>query len=199
VSACGTPNEEVRPDEMSAEAHRQEAERVRAHAADEQARYDPNSEAPPPGGMPREAGPSFPIVIASPINPTLRHLDRAAGLDAHARAHERAAAQLESDEEAACRGLPAGARAACPVLLTVAVEDLPNGVRLHLRAEPPIDAILAQLRCHLMWARAHGLSPTAFCPIYLPGTRIQRSGDDAIDLVSDDRATARRLQALIHH
>ena len=195
-AGCATTRP-VRPDDMSAAEHRRAAERDRDRAADQMARYDPTALASAPGGFPREDAPYYPIVIYSPFNVTLRHADEAARLAEHARAHEQAAADLESYEEGECRQFPPSTRAACPFLGAIRVEDLPNGVRLHLPAEMPLDATLAHMRCHLAWARTRGYAPTARCPLYVRGTRIERApSGDAVDLVSDEASVARRLQRL---
>ena len=186
-----------RVEELSADGHRREAAQIRAHAADEAARYDPSVVTSLPVGLGREGTPLFPLTVYAPFNSTMRHLYKAEELTAHARAHEAAAAELEAFEEKECAEFPPSSRAACPVLGAVRVEDLPNGVRLHLPAQMPVDATLDHMRCHLAWARTHGFAPTATCPLYLRGTQIRRApGLDAVDLVSDEPATAKKLQQL---
>jgi hypothetical protein len=196
--SCATQSREVHPEEMSAEAHRSQAAGERARSADEAARYDPTVTATLPGGYPREAGPIFPVVIYSPFNPTIRHLYEAQRDSEHALAHEQAAAELEAFEEGECREFPPRTRAACPALGLVRAENLPDGVRLHLPPQMPVEATLAHMRCHLAWARARGFAPTPSCPLYLRGTKIRRAAGDAaaVDLVSDDPAVARQLQQL---
>lgn len=191
LSACAHQS----PQEMSADAHRREATAIRDQARDEVARYDPTAMAGPSLSFGREGPTLFPLTIYAPFNPTLRHLYKSDELAEHARAHERAASEMEAFEEQECRAFPPATRAACPVLGPVSVEDLPNGVRLHLPPQMPIDATLAHMRCHLAYARARGFAPTSTCPLYLRGTRIERHGD-AIDLVSGDKQTAQRLQKL---
>jgi hypothetical protein len=182
---------------FSAEAHRREAAEARARAVDEQARYDSTALSSPAAGLGREGPAIFPLAIYAPFNPTLRHVYRAEELSAHALAHEQAAAELEAFEERECAQFPPSTRVACPMLGPVRIEDLPNGVRIYLPAQMPVDAVVAHMRCHLAWARTRGYAPTATCPLYLKGTEIRRApGEGAVDLVSSDGTTARRLQRL---
>jgi hypothetical protein len=193
LAACASKSREVRPDEMSAEAHRREAAAERRRSDAEMALYDPGRPIPP--GSPSSSDRLYPELIYAPTNPTSHHLYEAQRHSDHARAHEAAAAELEKFEETDCRDFPPKTRAACPVLGAMRAEDLPNGVRLHLGPAMPVDATLAHMRCHMAWARTRGFAPTATCPLYLRGTEIRRSGD-AIDLVSDDPIVAKRLQQL---
>jgi hypothetical protein len=184
-------------DEMSAEAHRREAALLRADAADQCARYDPTAMGGGPGSFGREGPSLFPVVVQAPFNPTLGHLYRADELAFHAREHERAAAALEADEESRCRAFPPALRAACPMAAPLRVEDLANGVRLYLPVLLPLDPTVEHMRCHLAWAHTRGFAPTADCPSYLPRMEIRaRPEEHAVDLVSDDPATAKRLQQL---
>jgi hypothetical protein len=197
LAAVGCAHHEVRADDMSAEAHRRAAADERARADDEAARYDPTVTAAPPASLGREGPVLFPLAVYAPFNPTLRHIYRADEMAAHAAQHERAAAELEAFEDQECGAFPPTTRAACPVLGPVRVEDLPDGVRLHLPATMPVDATLAHMRCHLAYARTRGFAPTATCPLYLRGTQIRRAPEgDAVDLVSDEPRTARLLQRL---
>ncbi len=191
----GCAHDRVRSDELSADAHRREASQIRGRAQDEAARYDPTAVASPTASFGREGPVLFPLTIYAPFNPTMRHLYKAEELAAHARLHEQAAAELEAYEEKECAEFPPATRAACPVLGPVRIEDLPNGVRLHLPAEMPLDATLDHMRCHLAWARTRGFAPTTTCPLYLRGTEIRRA-ENAVDLVSDDPKVAHRLQRL---
>lgn len=195
---AGCAHDRVRAEDLSAEGHRREASQIRARAADEAARYDPTAIAALPATSGREGAPLFPLTIYAPFNPTMRHLYKAEELTAHARAHEAAAGELEAFEEKECAEFPPSSRAACPVLGAVRVEDLANGVRLHLPAQMPVEATLEHMRCHLAWARARGFAPTATCPLYIGGTQIQRAPGDAVDLVSDEPATIRKLHELAH-
>src|SRR3954469_24749555 len=99
---AGCAHDRVRPDDMSAEAHRREAGHSRANAADEAARYDPVAMSSLPASYGREGSVLFPLTIYAPFNPTMRHLYKAEEMSAHASAHEQAAAELEAFEDKEC-------------------------------------------------------------------------------------------------
>jgi hypothetical protein len=189
VFSCARP---VRPDDMSALAHRQVAARDYYAAAAERKQYDPDARATAHGAAPLD-----PIAT---YNPTQLHLRRAASLAAHAREHEAAAAELEAFEDAECGGFSIGVRAACPVLGPIAsVEDLADGVRLHLAEGAPVLAVAAHMRCHFAYARARGFERVADCPLYVKGIEIRPTSDGrAIDLTSADDAAVRELRRRAH-
>jgi len=154
----------VRPDEMSAAAHRREAARQRVHAE-----VDLTRAAALTGG---------------PLSPTdlfawaaLQHLE-------HATAHERAAAALERFEDAECGPLPPQHRAACPLFGPVrSLLELPDGIRVVYTADAPIEELVAEMKCHLAFARTRGYPVAQDCPLYVRGVTITRAaGADAIDL-----------------
>jgi hypothetical protein len=170
--ACGTPADTVRPDEMSAEAHRQEAEREWQAAAER--RRAAAAYVPPPYPL-RDPE----VAQAGDGDPRTRLWNEADNRRAHARAHERAALELERFESSACRGIERRQRAACPVLgPATAVRDVPGGVRVELKRGVSVDSVVSSMRCHHAFARTRGFGVEASaCPLYVQGISIRRSAD----------------------
>jgi hypothetical protein len=177
--ACGTPGETVRPDEMSAEAHRQEAEREWRAAAESRraaARY-----VPPPYPL-RDPE----VAQADGADPRTRLWTEANSRGVHARAHELAALELERFESRECRGIEPRARAACPVLgPATAIRDVPGGVRVELKSSVGVDSVVSSMRCHHAFAQTRGFTvEAAACPLYVRGIRIRRSIDgNAVEIL----------------
>jgi hypothetical protein len=171
----------VRPEDMSAQEHRAEAAADRAQAAREEAQFDPNQTVSGPATTGRIT--PWPEVA---YNPTASHLSAAWSLRAHAAAHERAAKQLERFEEAECAAFAAPTRAECPLLTQVSsLEDIPDGVRLHLVPGAQRDVVMAHFRCHYAFALAQGFSDLPPCPLYVKGLRIAPGpAADSIDLTA---------------
>ena len=158
ATACATttpPASTVKPEDMSAAAHRQEAARERARADDAYARWQPNARTPLPAAPAGSVdGPRMYPIDLYPYNPTDRALADAERHLRHAREHEAAAVALEGFEDAECRDFAPKARAACPLLGPVAsIEDRADGVRFVLAPGAPVAAIVAHMRCHLAFAR----------------------------------------------
>jgi hypothetical protein len=113
----------------------------------------------------------------------------------HAAEHEAMADKIEAFAAAECAAVPAGARAACPLVPVAAVEDVDNGVRLHLRADQPRDEIVARMRCHLAFARAAGQLRAHDCPLYIGGVEIAPAPDGSgIDLIARSSAVAKEIR-----
>jgi hypothetical protein len=192
---CGQTSPSVRPDEMSAEGHRQEAAKTAA-AADRE-RREADARMPPPnltltgGGNPQ--GYYYDRNVYDARN---EHPLRARELSEHARQHERAATALEQFEEAECRQFPPATRAACPLLgPVVRITDIADGVDVELAPGTRVDAALAHMRCHLAFAQAHGFQAATSCPLYIKGIEIHAGTTPrTIEIVASDRKTARELQ-----
>ena len=196
ASACGAAPATVKLDETSAAGHRREAARERMLAEEDYARYQPRAAAPIGGaGSPKDTPQLYPIDLYR-FNPTERALYDAERHLRHAREHEAAAVALEHYEAADCKQVPPAVRAACPVLGPVAeIEDLADGVRVHFAAGTAIAPLLAQMRCHLAFARARGFVDAADCPLYMRGVEIAASADGrAVELRSREAAVARQIQ-----
>jgi hypothetical protein len=184
----------ARSEGMSAEAHEQAAAKLAARANDEAEVSE--REAPPPnvavnpGGNPR--GYYYPVSPSVPMESR----GRAERLERHAQQHLEIATGMKVFEEDACREIPAAERSACPLLGPIAfIEDIPGGVRAHFTAKAHVDAIAAEIRCHLAYARARGFQQVASCPLYVRGLAMNRSGGgDTIDLVSADPAVAAEVR-----
>ena len=97
-SSCAS-HELVRADDMSATQHRQEAQRER-EVADKQA----------------AAGPAAPGADPGPDDWNAERRRQAERRREHSRQHAAAAEFLEEFEDRECRHVPAGQRAACPLL-----------------------------------------------------------------------------------
>lgn len=197
--ACATTSSPstVKPDDLSAAGHREEAARERARAEDAYARWQPNARMPLPSApiSSSDAPRMYPIDLY-PYNPTDRALADAERHLRHAREHEAAAVALEGFEDAECRDFAPKARAACPLLGPIAaVEDRAGGVRFILAAGAPIEAIAAHMRCHLAFSRTRGFTDAGDCPLYMRGVEIARSADGrGIDVTGRDPAVAREIQ-----
>jgi hypothetical protein len=194
LSAASSCSHSVRPDETSAEGHRQEAAKV-----SEQASATANAPAAPPPNLSQNPG-GDPQGYYSPVNPgtgTAEQNARAQRLAAHARQHLNAAAALEASEDAECQGTPRRERAACPLLGPAAtIENIPQGVRVRFTPVAPVDRILTNMRCHLAFARARGFADVAGCPLYVRGVQIAPGPDaSTIDIVSKDPKVATEIRA----
>jgi hypothetical protein len=195
--SCGTSRGTVKPDDMGAAQHREEAARENEAARQHAREYDPKASVPSPfhqAGGPTSGDSAFPVSV---YNPTDAQLQRADEHRAHARQHEKAAQELERFEAAECGGFPPAARAACPLLRPVTrVEDLGDGVRVTFAAGTPVDAVFAHMRCHYAYARTHAFDDAASCPLYMRGIEIKRAKDPlAIDITTKDWQRVHDLQA----
>jgi hypothetical protein len=199
VGSCATTPAPppVRPEELSAAGHRQEAARERARAEDAFARYQPTARASMPTAPAGTTdGPRLYPLDLYPYNPTERAIADAERHLRHAREHEAAAAVLEGFEDAECRDLAPKARAACPVLAPVAaITDRADGVHIVFSAGAAVAATVAHMRCHLAFARARGFADAGDCPLYMRGVEIVASRDGGgVDVVSRDASVAREIQ-----
>jgi hypothetical protein len=116
----------------------------------------------------------------------------------HIEEHERSSTDLATFEDAACGDIPASARAACPMLgPALDVVDVPGGVSVKFVAGARVEGVLASMKCHLAYAKAHGFRNTADCPLYIRGVEIRRAADPrAIEIISpnaSDTSEVRRL------
>jgi hypothetical protein len=195
-TSCGTGKDAVKPDDMSAAQHRDEAAReseaARQHAKD----YNPRATVPSPfrpaGGPGSDY--AFPLSV---YNPTEGQLQRVDEHRAHARAHERAAEALERFEAAECFNFPPASRAACPLLVPVTrIDDVAGGVRVKFAAGTRVDAVLAHMRCHYAYARARAFAEEISCPLYMRGIDFKQSADPlAIEITTGDGGQVAELRA----
>ena len=197
VVGCGTGGGSVKPDDMAAAQHREEAAReneaARQHARD----YHPNAAVPSPFRTTNTAGAGDYAFSTSVYNPTEANLRRAEQHRAHAREHEKAAEALERFEAAECFNFPPSTRAACPLLGPVSrIDDTAGGVRVTFAPGTRVDAVLAHMRCHYAYARTRGFEEATTCPLYLRGIDIKPAKDPlAIEITTADAAQVGELRA----
>jgi hypothetical protein len=189
-TTCGNGRQAVKPDEMSADQHRQEAQRERRLAREERDQYRPEADRDTPG----DKGDLFPQSV---YNPTTSHFVQAQAHENHARQHEAAARYLQKFEEGECRKFPPSTRAACPLLGPVsALEDIPGGVRVRLASGTRADAVVAHMRCHYAYARARAFAENVSCPLYVRGIEIRQGHDPgSVEIVSPDADVQREIRA----
>ena len=168
LAGCAV-HDDVRPDDMSAAAHRIEAAKDDTLAAQQQARYDPSAREFELSSLPGGDGAWVPVSG----NPTRDELQQAQALRAHARAHVNAAKALETFEDAECQSVPKEERGACPLLGPVArVEAISTGLRITLAHPELTEVVVARMRCHLAFARTRAFDVPS-CPLYVRGLDIQ--------------------------
>jgi hypothetical protein len=196
---CGTGRESVKPDDLGAAQHREEAARENQAAREHAKDYHPHETVPSPfrpaGSVATGGNYTFPLEV---YNPTEVQLQRADEHRAHARQHEKAAQALERFEAEECGGFPPVARAACPFLRPVtSIDDMGNGVRVTFAAGTPVHAVFAHMRCHYAYARARAFADESSCPLYMRGIEIKRAKDPlAIEITTADW---RQVEALRVH
>lgn len=185
VSACSSAD--PKPDDMSAAAHRAEAERERAEAHQDLARaaVHERSEYTIAPGTQAQRGPwtePHPEVEKRERSPAL---EAAVAHSRHALAHERAAAELDRFEEAECRDIPPETRAACPLLHDVQdIVDVRGGARIVFAAPVSVPGVIMRIRCHLAFARARAFADADDCPLYVRGVEVAAAGDHALTLTA---------------
>jgi len=191
ATTCGTGNKAVNPDEMSADQHREEAERERRKAGDQRKQYRPSAERTVV--MPDKAG----VIFDHPVyNRTDVHLAHAATMEKHARQHEAAAKYLQKFEEGECVQFAPAIRASCPLLgPVIRIDNIPGGVRVWLAPGVSPDAVVAHMRCHYAYARTRAFENTT-CALYVRGIEIRRGHDPAtIEIVSPAPAGEQEIRA----
>ena len=199
MPACASP--EPKPDDMSAAAHRVEADRERDEARAALARASTSEREQgvvAPGTYPGR-GPwtePYPEVQKREGSPAL---EAAIAHSRHAQAHEKAAAELERFEEAECRDIPAETRAACPLLHDVVdIVDVYGGARVMFAPGVSVPEVVTHIRCHLAFARARAFADADDCPLYVRGVQVAPSGAHALTLTAQDeteRELTRRIRS----
>ena len=197
AASCGTGRDAVKPDDMSAARHREEATRENQAAQEHAKEYTPYATRPSPfrpAGVTATGDYAFPMTV---YNPTETQLSRVDEHRAHARAHEKAAEALERFEASECFNFPPSTRAACPLLGPVAhVDDVAGGVRLTFVPGTRVDAVVAHMRCHYAYARARAFEEAMSCPLYMPGIDIKQAKDPrAIEITTANANQVAELRA----
>lgn len=197
AAGCGTGRDAVKPDDMGAAQHREEAARENQAAAEHAKDYNPRASVVAPVRQTASSGSGDYLFPLSVYNPTEVQLQRADEHRAHARQHEKAAQALERFEAAECVGFPPAARAACPLLRPVTrIEDIGGGVRVTFAPGTPVHAVFAHMRCHYAYARARAFEEMSSCPLYIRGIEIKRAADPlAIDITTADWQQVEALRA----
>jgi hypothetical protein len=174
--------------EMTAPEHRAEAARHQQVAANEEARFDARETRPTLAARSPfiEEGPGLEL-----YNPSAAHLNEADRQMRAAFEHLQAAQQLEKFEDVACAGISVAERIGCPLLAphVQSVEEVAQGLVLHLKPTAPAKSLAAQMRCHLAYAMANGFD-RAPCPLYVKGVKIALNGERSIDVRSPDARVA---------
>ena len=179
---------------LSADAHRERAEVETARAAEHAARYDEDAVAV--RVQPSVDGDESVEIF----NPT--HFEKV-GAEVHgarARRHEAAALALEQSEVLACKGVPPAARAACPLLLTVTVDDVFGGVRVTFDDESAAGRAADVVRCQQAFALTRGFADLPACALYGRGLQVHQKGS-VLELTARDAGDVARLRDNVraHH
>jgi hypothetical protein len=58
-----------------------------------------------------------------------------------------------------------------------------------------VDAVVAHMRCHYAFVRAHGFDARVSCPLYMPGLHIQQAGKLTVQLEAPDRRHVEELRS----
>jgi hypothetical protein len=181
--------------DLTAAENRNEAAIHRARAREEQSQFDPLQQQRPlrQGALNPTDGAMVPEFSYSP---TESHLFSADAEFRAANEHLRVANTLESYEDAACRDVPTGQRAACPLLGSYVreVRHTPTGFELVMKPDVDVGDVSRKLDCHLAYARSVGFDRPS-CPLFIRGLSLRRERTDAIAFAGDTRAIALELQA----
>ena len=188
LSACAHTSEK----QLTASEHRAEAARHQAEAARQEAQFDPKQTRERLEPRTPFAEPGYGLET---YNPTAEHLNEADRHMLRSFEHLKAAQKLEKFEDAACVGMTVAERSACPVLAPhlTQVEEIAQGLRLHLKPDAPAKMITSQMICHLAYANAEGFEK-APCPLYVKGIQIKSGGERIIELRSTDPAVAAEVR-----
>jgi hypothetical protein len=187
AAGCASRSAGSRPDDMSAQQHEATASQHDAAAKAHAEEYDPGAS---------RLRSSVKAGVEQTYNPTEGHRDTAAEHRAHAEQHRAAARELEAFEDQACKGLPPGSHAACPLLESgLTWSATPTGIRLTPSAGVTASDLVNRIRCHQAFARTVKGDGMAECPFYVPNSRVSVSADGrTVELVGDDPAAVAALQ-----
>ncbi len=185
LMACVTtmsPTPDTQPGDMSAAQHRREAEQHEGAAR--AAEMYGTSAVAPQGSASNEWGAVGRDRTQESVG--LSQEQQAFEHRIHAQQHREAAALLEMFEDAECKMVAAPTRSDCPLLNSVAeIEEIPQGVRIHLREGADVGEVLQRMRCHHAFGKAQGFENMGTCPLYLDRIEMSRTPDGYIDITSD--------------
>ncbi len=178
------------PDDMSHAEHMKAARRFEKDAAKHKRRYDPNAERVEVTQWlsdPESHGRHGTVVTdTTVVNPTAEHLDHAKRRREIARQHAAAAGALKAYSDKYCKGVPLKERRAHPLPGQISkVENIPGGVRLHLKHGVKPIALRNRMACHIAQARLEGFVGQKDCPLHLRGLKFRVSAQGrVIELVA---------------
>ena len=192
ISLAGCSHE-VRPDDMSAEAHRAAAQKEHQAAQREMVKAALDS----PGRDPANLG----TILEPEVNSNLAFDPalQARSLDRRAQEHEQAASELENREAVECKSVPDSERYVCPSLGSVTnVQEVPGGVRLRLAVGTRADELLSALQCMNAYSRAHGLAESLGCVSSLKGVVFRETSDaHAIDVLGENSKATQEIRKAV--
>ena len=196
VTACTHRSER----ELTAIEHRAKADDHVAKAEEARRQFDPSQTRETIARSPfADVGGSLPDGTMKEYNPTASHLQAADRELRAAAGHDKAAAKLETFEDAACAQLPTRLRSSCPLLASQVslVQNDKKGVLLTIKEGSDANEIEQMLQCHLAFARANGFDkPT--CPLFVKGMTIKMVSPKVLALEGSTPGVARALQAQAH-
>ncbi|MCB9730940.1 MAG: hypothetical protein H6744_21360 [Deltaproteobacteria bacterium] len=199
VGGCATTG--AKPEDMSAEAHREQAARDAQQARAHDARYDETAigTKTPPGARGLR-GPAASKGFNHPeqwgqYNPTEWHRAQARRFEQHSTAHLEAAKALEGFEDEKCKQFGPEVRSACPLMgPVVSVEPIDGGVRMYFQLGVDMAKLTAHVQCHLAFGRTQGHEGMPGCPLYLPDLTVKQVGDQGLELTTDDASNVEELR-----
>jgi hypothetical protein len=188
---------QVRPDDMSAEAHHATAARETRQAQREMGTSTLESPA-----RSLDQGLEPVLYINPDATPDLAY-DRVAHarhLAERAREHEQAAAELERSEEVECKAVPPAKRGACPLLGPISdIRDIDGGARVLLGGGTRASVVLPGIRCHYAHARAHGWTGNSDCALDIRGIEFRETSDlSAFEIIGHDGNATAEARKRIH-
>ncbi len=195
VTSCSGPDVQVA--EATVEGHTAEAAKEHEAAAEDRDKYEMQAERLTRAGWDGPVGPEGPRGSLVMVNHNAPHLLDAQAHERAAKLHEKAAAELAQFEEAECQGISPAERQSCPTLLSDVVTPLANGICIHV-GQKRAAGVLAYLRCHLAFARAHGYGGASLCAFAIPDVTAQATADyKGVELTSQNPQAVKILQSLV--
>ena len=178
--SCGGGGQTVR-DDTSPEQHRAEAQREEAATI-------------------AHAGQGKPNTAIHEHSPVDRHSAEVEKHKTHARQHEATAAKLGHFEQAECKDVPPSTRVTCPLLGPAEdIRDIEGGVVIRFAPSIRADAVVAQMKCHLAYARAQGYRDAPSCPLYVAGLSVRLgAAPSTVEITVSERERVGELRRSAH-
>lgn len=187
----------VRPGDMTAAEHRNEAAILQAEAREKKLAVTPADARPMPVSMAHIA--AVPEERITSYNPNDSQLVRADADMREAAAHLAAAKKLEAFEAQACSGLTVAERSACPLLASsvAQITHVKLGFQMAMKPGVDVERTNQMLTCHLAYAEKTGFDRPS-CPLFVKGSSIRRVGDMIIEFTGETPEVAAELQTQAH-